>query len=371
MHRPQFSILAGFGAAAPSSTGLRENAESAQRLSEFFLTRVERKALNRCTDKSKRVMTKIFRVNEWTKPETLLPRLRDPELRDCTILDLGRNLLGPEGMRGLAKIKFPRLVEIELFGNRIGDRGATFLGKAAFAKNLIRLGLGGERRYGMDNDIGEEGFASLLPNLESMVDLQLAYNRAGNAAAAAIDNCKALTRLGLGNNRVGDAGAAALAKTTVRLEHLDLSENGITAIGIAALLQSNLLHTLCELYLNGNRIGGRGAMLLGDSAFRPVRLDLNGCSIDDAGVIALAHSSVLTRVEYLGLGDNHIGEAGLEALVRSEHLTNLKSLCFRNNPAGPTYTPWLEWDGSEVGNDFDLEHATRIAAMFERPVQIT
>src|SRR4051812_36528146 len=67
-----------------------------------------------------------FRVNEWAKPEALLPRLRNPELRDCSSLNLDRNLLGPEGMRGLAQINFPRLVELELFANRIGDQGAAF-----------------------------------------------------------------------------------------------------------------------------------------------------------------------------------------------------------------------------------------------------
>lgn len=91
----------------------------------------------------------------------------------------------------------------------------------------------------------------------------------------------------------------------------------------------------------------------------------------DAGAIALAASPILTRVESLGLGENQIGEEGLASLIKSPHLTNLKSLCFRNNPAGPRYTPWLDWDGSEVGNEFDTAHANQIASRFGRAIYMS
>ena len=313
---------------------------------------------------------KRIAITEWAKPEDLLPRLRGPEFEACEILDISRNQLGSEGLRGLSNLRFPRLVALELFANRIGDRGAKFLGAAGFTGRLTRLGLGGEVRFGMDNDIGDEGFVALLPKLKSIVDLELGYNRAGSVAASALGACLSLMRLGLSANRLGNEGARALAATKWRLERLDISENRITAEGIAEFARADWLPSLQHLDLTRNRFGDDGAKYLATSNVRPKSLELNHCSIGNAGAIALAASPVLSHVETLGLGDNDIGEEGLAALVDSPFLGNLRTLYFRNNPAGPRYTPWQDWDGSEVGNDFDSEHARRVAVMFGRTIDV-
>lgn len=310
-------------------------------------------------------------INAWATPGELLPRLRHGEIQDCEELDLNRNLLGPEGMRDLAKLRFPRLVALELFANRISDKGARCLGAASFTCQLKRLGLGGEYRFGMDNDIGDEGFIALLPKLSSIVDLELGYNRAGCGTASALGACLTLKKLGVSRNRMEDAGARAIAATNLRLDVLDLSDNAITADGMAALARSNFLQSLQVLVMSRNRFGDDGAKYLALSNMRPRELDLNECAIGDPGVVALASSPILSRVETLGLGENRIGDEGLAALAKSPFLVNLRFLCFRNNPAGPRYTPWQDWDGSELGNDFDDTHADRIAAMFGRAISVT
>lgn len=315
---------------------------------------------------------KRIAINEWAKPAELLSKLRQHNLETVEELDLNRNLLGPEGMRELAKMRFPRLVALELFANRIGDRGAQYLANAKFVQNLKRLGLGGEYRFGMDNEIGDEGFLPLLPALESVQDLQLGFNRAGSVAVAALGECRALKRLGIASNRLGSDGARTLAETKLRLEFVDVSDNGVTADGVEGLARGDFLQSVRHLDLTRNRFGDDGAIrLAAASEFRPQWLDLNECAIGDAGAMALAASPILSDVDTLGLGENHIDEAGLAALVASPHLGKLRTLCFRNNLAGPRYTPWLDWDGSEQGNDFDSDHARRIAAMFGRTIHVT
>jgi hypothetical protein len=315
---------------------------------------------------------KRIAINEWAKPAELIPRLRGREFEDCEILDISRNLLGPEGMRGLINLRFPKLVALELFANRIGDRGARFLGAAHFAGQLTRLGLGGESRFGMDNDIGDEGFVALLPNLTSIADLDLGYNRAGSAAASALGRCTALKHLRMSANRLGNEGARALALagTKWRLDSLDVSDNQITVEGIAELARAEWLQSLQRVVLTRNRFGDEGAKCLAASTMRPRSLELNECAMGDAGAAALAASPVLSCVETLGLGDNRIGEEGLAALINSPFLGNVRTLYFRNNPAGPSYSPWQDWDGSETGYDFDHAHADRIAAMFGRTIDV-
>jgi hypothetical protein len=275
-------------------------------------------------------------------------------------------------MRELAKMRLPKLVALELFANRIGDGGAQYLARAKFVRTLKRLNLGGEYRFGMDNDIGDPGFLALLPALESVEDLQLGFNRAGSVAVAAFGECRALKRLGMSSNRLGGDGARTLAEMPMRLAFLDLSDNEVTADGVAGLARGAFLNSVRHLDLSRNRFGDDGAIRLAFAAnVRPRWLDLNECAIGDVGAAALAASPILSDVETLGLGGNQIDETGLAALVASPFLGKLRTFCFRNNLAGPLYTPWHDWDGSEQGSDFDFEHAKRIAARFGRTIDVT
>jgi hypothetical protein len=195
----------------------------------------------------------------------------------------------------------PRLVDLQLYVNRIGDAGAAALAQSQTLRNLTSLNLGWNR-------IGYAGTASLAqsPNLQNLTSLDLSCNEIGPEGAAALaqsPNLRNLTSLNLGWNRIGDSGAVALAQsqTMPNLTTLDLEMNQIGPGAATALAQSQTLLNLTSLNLSWNQIG-------------------------DAGASALAESPNLLNLTSLDLSVNQISHRGAAALAKSANLQNLTSL---------------------------------------------
>lgn len=110
------------------------------------------------------------------------------------------------------------------------------------------------------------------------------------------------TSLLLEGNHFGDAGAALLANWPgiARAEVLNLANTEIGPQGLAALAASP--HA------------------------RPVEFLLDENPLGDEAIIPLAASPILSRVRYLGLSCTGIDHAGVEALVRSPHLSELATI---------------------------------------------
>jgi Ran GTPase-activating protein (RanGAP) involved in mRNA processing and transport len=189
-----------------------------------------------------------------------------------TRLDLTSRLLGAKGASVLAQAllvgALPKLEELRLAGNQIGDEGCTALAEP-LPTSLETLDL-------RNNLIGDEGCKALAEHLPT-----------------------SLKELWLGGNPIGDEGCTALAEhLPTRLQHLELSYNQIGDEGCKALAE-HLPPSLKTLYLDDNQIG-------------------------DEGCKALAEH-LPTSLELLSLGGNRIGHEGCKGLA--EHLpTSLRWL---------------------------------------------
>ena len=160
------------------------------------------------------------------------------------VLDLAGNSLRDPGVQALAPAlrHLPRLEELCLNANRIGEAGAAALARAATDGALPRL-----QSLDLDrNRIGDGGVRAL-------------------AAAVAGGALARLEELDLDDNEIGDAGAEALAAacanaaTLPRLTTLELAFNQIGDGGmraLAAAIAGGGLAALRAVRLAGNR--GRG-----------------------------------------------------------------------------------------------------------------
>jgi uncharacterized protein (TIGR02996 family) len=128
-----------------------------------------------------------------------------------------------------------RLVELSLYGSRVGDAGAALV--------------------------------AATPALHRLASLRLPATRIGAAGTRAVADSPWLTRLTelqLGFNPVGDVGATALAESPslARLVELNLFSAGIGDVGALALARSPHLTRLARLHLNLNPIGEEGRRAL-------------------------------------------------------------------------------------------------------------
>ena len=200
----------------------------------------------------------------------------------------------------------PRLQELDLSGNWIGDEGLVhvkhFLRSACCIRKL-RL-----RWNGFTETTGFS-LRSVLRTLGG----------------------KHLVELDLGGNWIGNAGALQVSRTlyrhkTLRLLRMDMT--GMQSSGITALVDALHNNSVLEvLDVGGNSIGNNGASHLakllartkGGAPLLSVSLQLN-LLIGDYGAQLLASairsSAACRRLQQLDLGGNKIGNDGAAELVR-------------------------------------------------------
>jgi hypothetical protein len=214
-------------------------------------------------------------------------------------------------------LKETRVHTLDLYGNQIGDAGASELAKVLPATRVHTLCLNW-------NQIGDEGaieLAKALPGTQ-MHTLDLVGNKIG--AQGAIQIVKALQgtqvhTLNLGDNRIRDAGARELAKALqgTSVHTLNLAGNRIGAAGAIELAKHLPKSKVHILNLFANDIGDRGAKALAECLLQTQIHTLNLCSIGigDEGVRALAEYLPQTQIHRLNLDANDISDEGIKALA--------------------------------------------------------
>ncbi|XP_048051941.1 NACHT, LRR and PYD domains-containing protein 12-like isoform X4 [Megalobrama amblycephala] len=244
-------------------------------------------------------------------------------------LDLSGNKIGDKGLTLLSDgLKDPqcKLEKLTLFECNIIDEGVAALTSALRSNSHLReLVLTG-------NKIGDEGLMLLSDGLKDP-HCKLEKLRLDNCNITA-EGCAALTsalrsnshlrELDLYENKIGDKGLKLLSDGLkdphCKLEKLMLWYCDITAESCAALasaLRSN--SHLRELDLTENKIGGQGLMLLSDGLKDPhcklEILTLDNCDITAVGCAALASAlrsnKHLTELHLFG---NNLGYASVKSL---------------------------------------------------------
>ncbi len=154
-----------------------------------------------------------------------------------------------------------------------------------------------------------------------------------------------LTELNLVGSPIGDAGMSALCRSRLAetLRSVEFANTGITDVGVAALAGSPLI-----VYMHGprlnlmmNRIGDAGLTALVESehllrfselVLRENRDPMTGIGgIGDEGVIALAESPYSANLRFLDFWRNRITDRGAFALARSPHLNSVVDLSVKEN----------------------------------------
>jgi uncharacterized protein (TIGR02996 family) len=178
-----------------------------------------------------------------------------PEL---TLLDLGRNALGPGAVFHLHRLK--RIQSLNLSMNDLGILGVEQLAGAPFLSVLRHLFLGGTR----PSDHGVEA----LVRSGTLRQLRILH-LAGSWSRTHSAQPRALGAL----NGISDSGAKMLAGCAdlAGLASLDLGSNSLTDAGVAALAASTHLPGLEFLGLENN--------LLGPTAVRAVLASPNLCGL--------------------------------------------------------------------------------------------
>ena len=139
----------------------------------------------------------------------------------------------------------PRLAELRVAGNALGDGGARALAASPRLAALVAT------THTLDlshTDLGPTGLRTLLADdrLATVRVLRLDGNRLGDAGATALAAAKLphLRELHLAANEIGDTGAAALAGSPLlsRLRLLGLRNNALTAAADVVLRESPYWH---------------------------------------------------------------------------------------------------------------------------------
>ncbi len=216
---------------------------------------------------------------------------------------------------------------LNVSNNPIGNIGAQLLAAPHFHFNVL---------YASGCNI-----SAVRPLAENtrLLELDLASNEIGAAAASLFAENKTLQSLSLAGNPVGDEGAISLSKNCTLIS-LTLSHCKIGIKGGQALAKNTHLK---KLFLGDNQIQAEGAMAFAENACLE-SLSIGGNDIDTSGLIALSHNTHLTALDvnynevsdpsaitlarhpaltYLNLGYNQITARGAEALAENTRLRSL------------------------------------------------
>ena len=223
---------------------------------------------------------------------------------------------------------------LELQRNRLGDAGVSHLAGSAVFANLEELNLA-------NNELTDGAARSLAasPHLAKLRRLDLRDNAIGPPGALALagaENLAALRRVSFARNEVGSTRSNAVSWTSslLRFQSLDLSGNDLGPDRLKSVLTARAAPRfdeagqerprdnpvrIEELDLSQNDIGEAGARVLAESeSLRGlVFLRLAGCNITDTAARILASSPHLNRLESLEIGNNPVGDRGLQAFLHT------------------------------------------------------
>jgi len=174
-------------------------------------------------------------------------------------------------------------------------------------------------------------------SLTSLCELNLINNRLTHEAVRVLADKRLLSQLetlSLDHNLLGDAGALAMREwpSLPRLTRLSLGNNQLFSAGVKALAEAAALRELISLNLSRNVSCDDGAADLASSDWKRLQaLKLWFSGVGDRGVQALARSETLSQLTWLNLTANRITSAGVRALIASRTLPRLARLDLLRN----------------------------------------
>ncbi|GBG26408.1 Nucleotide-binding oligomerization domain-containing protein 2 [Hondaea fermentalgiana] len=281
----------------------------------------------------------VQKLAEGISKRIRLVRVRDQfvdfDIKDENLGLCGRELWDEDAPIVARLLTFcPARSDLQLEGNRFGDRGIPVIVASALAGGkLRRLSLGS---WKLGNRLRKAGAAALAELLfagsshSTLRELDLRHNQIGPIGCGELVQSRSLGQLRVLNlcgNAVSDEGAQACAemlRTNRGLNTLRLCRSRISPQGAQAIAEALCVNnTLKELYLDWNEIVDEGCLAFAQNmpSFRGLRvLAMENNMIGDQGALGL---SDLGNLEELYLGYNQIGDGGVlslrDALADASH----------------------------------------------------
>ena len=135
------------------------------------------------------------------------------------------------------------------------------------------------------------------------------------------------------NHAVDLARLIAEFEPISKVTSLIITHNGFTPEALQILIDSPYLQDIEYLQLGSNELGDAGVRLIAQTEkFKNVHtLNLECNGIGPEGACALATSPWLNKIDYLSLVDNRVGEEGARAIADSDNLASLTYLHLGGN----------------------------------------
>lgn len=291
-------------------------------------------------------------------------RLRVLELEGC-----GIKLEGAKALRELLRHHL-KLQEISVASNQLSDDGAIEFCSGVAESSLKSVNLA---HNGIVSDDASQSIGDMMRSCHSLLKLVLSGNCFDHLGpshiGSAIEHSRVLTlqleemgltadsmddfldqgaaetqdlqELTLNKNPIHDEGLAIIAESlSIGLKNLRLSHCGLTS-GAQAILLSlvSLSPNLQRLDLSYNSLGPKGCFDMvkwmdqnDKESFSLSFLELSGCSLGDEGFQLLV--PIMGSLRFLGLRDNGITSAGLQAVMSANQMVKLQTLDLEGNQIG-------------------------------------
>jgi len=294
-----------------------------------------------------------------------LSGLRQLALANCNI--------GPAGATVLADTlsRHPQLTEVLMSKNQLGSEGAiTLCNGAAQARALASMDISCN---GIESENAARSIGELMRRCDTLREINLSGNKLDPKGlphiGSAIEHSKVLKMyledMGLSDlsiddfldhgaaetqdlqvmilnkNPVGDKGLGIIAEClSIGLTDLCLSNCELTKSSQATLLNLvSLSPNLRSLDLSYNDLGAHGCSHMvvwmtqnEREQFSLRSLELAHCNLGDEGLLRLV--PVLGALTYVGVRGNNITSAGLEAVMNSNQMIQLKTMNLADNQIG-------------------------------------
>lgn len=250
-------------------------------------------------------------------------------MKDPFRMDIGDTEPVAQGFRRLTQVDHAgTIIHVDLSGGSLSGRWIELLASAPLLKGVRDLDLSRNSVTGMDVI-----FLISSPKLTELEELNLSENpifthdndgseiKASWRSLGATNQLQNLSKLDLSNTGLRANNLATLLEDVTgepfsRLTHLNLSKNPFLEdeSGIRILVQSSVL--------------------MGNVTHLTLRGAVEGYEINDVGMSALVESPYTKNIVSLDLGENIIGDAGMEAFAKGSW-DSLKFLNLEGNPIGP------------------------------------
>jgi Ran GTPase-activating protein (RanGAP) involved in mRNA processing and transport len=288
------------------------------------------------------------------KPSPICRQVQRLSLNKCNVTD--------EQIESIVRRSdsFSQLQELHLQQNPISEDGLSTLGKSLVGKRLRALSLSA------NPDI--VGFDLYLFSMLRELSIHQEPKSPAQLSAECLRELPwgKLESLSLQDLSLGDEVIEVLAEAPLQLTSLDLGGNQLSQMGVRRLLIQCDLGSVKRLSFAGNILQSAVAFLAEyESAYRVEHLDLSETALDEVGfsalcdwlsalvdeglglrslrlsdnamsqamLDALAQCRGASRITELHLDGCDIHDDGLSTLLRSAHLTQLRSLDLQKNPA--------------------------------------